>query len=57
MRRHRELLFASAVAGAALLIGADIVARTVTPPRELPLGAVTALIGVPYFLMRLRRIR
>jgi iron complex transport system permease protein len=57
MRRHRELLFASALAGAALLIGADIVARTVMPPRELPLGAVTALIGVPYFLMRLRRIR
>ena len=57
IRRHRHLLFASAVAGAALLVGADIVARTVRSPRELPLGAVTALIGVPYFLTRLRMTR
>jgi iron complex transport system permease protein len=57
VRRHRELLFASAIVGASLLIGADIIARTVRPPRELPLGAVTALIGVPYFLLRLRRTR
>jgi iron complex transport system permease protein len=57
MRRSRELVFASALAGAAMLIGADVVARTVRPPRELPLGAVTALIGVPYFLLRLRRMR
>jgi iron complex transport system permease protein len=57
IQRHRQLLFASAVAGAALLIGADVVARSVAPPRELPLGAVTALIGVPYFLARLRSAR
>jgi iron complex transport system permease protein len=57
VRGHRQLLLASALAGAALLVGADLLARTATAPRELPLGAVTALIGVPYFLFRLRRSR
>jgi iron complex transport system permease protein len=57
IHRHRQLLLGSAIAGAALLIGADVVARIARPPRELPLGAVTALIGVPYFLARLRRAR
>lgn len=55
-RRARELLVASAVLGAALLIAADVVARTARAPAELPLGAVTALVGVPFFLVRLRRI-
>lgn len=54
-RRHRGLLLASALAGAALVMLADVAARTVLPPAELPLGAVTALIGVPFFLARLRR--
>ncbi len=54
-RRAREVLLASAVLGAALLVGADVAARTVRAPAELPLGAVTALIGVPFFLIRLRR--
>jgi iron complex transport system permease protein len=55
IRTHRRLLLAAAVAGAALVIGADLVARIAMPPIELPLGAVTALIGVPFFLVRLRR--
>ena len=55
LRRHRPLLAGSAVAGAALLIGADIIARAALPPAELPLGAVTALLGVPFFLTRLGR--
>lgn len=55
IRRARELLVASAVLGAALVVGADVVARTVRAPAELPLGAVTALVGVPFFLVRLRR--
>ena len=55
-RRAREVLLASAVIGAALLAGADVVARTVRAPAELPLGAVTAIVGVPFFLLRLRRI-
>lgn len=55
VRGHRALFVGSAVAGAALVIAADLVARTVRAPAELPLGAVTALIGVPFFLLRLRR--
>lgn len=55
MRRARQVLAASAVLGAALVVFADVVARTVRAPAELPLGAVTALVGVPFFLVRLRR--
>jgi iron complex transport system permease protein len=53
---HRALLGASALAGAVLVVMADIVARTVLPPAELPLGAVTAMLGVPFFLVTLRRL-
>jgi iron complex transport system permease protein len=56
MRRHRPILLGSALVGAALVIGADLAARTVRPPAELPLGAVTALLGVPFFLYQLRRL-
>jgi iron complex transport system permease protein len=55
-RRHRPLLVASALIGATLVVLADIVARVLRPPAELPLGAVTALVGVPFFLVRLRRL-
>lgn len=55
--RHRSLIFASALGGAALVLMADLIARTVRAPIELPLGAITALIGVPVFLARLRRLR
>jgi iron complex transport system permease protein len=54
-RHHRSLLLVSALYGALLLVGADLAARTVRAPAELPLGAVTAVIGVPFFLLRLRR--
>jgi iron complex transport system permease protein len=53
---HRVLLPASAMAGAILVVLADIAARVALPPAELPLGAVTAVIGVPFFLMTLRRL-
>ena len=56
VRQHRSLLAGSAIAGAALVIGADTIARAALPPAELPLGAVTALLGVPFFLARLRRV-
>ncbi len=55
-RRHRSMLLLSGVYGALLLVFADLVARTVRAPAELPLGAITALIGVPFFLARLRRL-
>ena len=56
VRRHRAILAGSALVGAALLIAADLVARTAMPPAELPLGAVTALLGVPFFLLRIRKL-
>mgnify|MGYP000906782733 CR=1 FL=1 len=52
---HRRLIPASAVIGALMLILADLVSRTVAPPVELPVGAVTALIGAPYFLWKISR--
>ncbi|HIE65021.1 MAG TPA: iron ABC transporter permease [Nitrospiria bacterium] len=54
---HRYLMFASFLAGASLLVGADLMARTVVAPEELPLGTVTSLIGVPFFLYLLNRDR
>lgn len=55
-RRHRPMLLASALIGASLVVASDVLARTVRPPAELPLGAVTAVLGVPFFLARLRRL-
>lgn len=52
--RARPTLVLSALAGGALVVAADLAARTVRAPAELPLGAVTALVGVPFFLWRLR---
>jgi iron complex transport system permease protein len=53
--RHRSLLPAAFIGGGALLAFADTLARTVVAPRELPVGVVTALIGVPVFVLLLRR--
>jgi iron complex transport system permease protein len=55
-RTHRSIIGASALAGAALVVAADLIARVARPPAELPLGAVTAILGVPFFLARLRRL-
>jgi len=52
---HRWLLPASAFSGAIFMVGADTVARTIVAPAELPVGVVTALIGVPVFLWLLVR--
>jgi iron complex transport system permease protein len=54
---HRLLLPASALGGAVLLLAADLAARTVVVPAELPLGVVTALAGGPFFLFLLLRTR
>ena len=54
---HRFLLPMSMFVGAGLLILADLVARTVASPSELPVGVVTAFCGVPFFLFLLRRSR
>lgn len=55
VRRHRPLLLGTALIGATLVVAADLAARTLRPPAELPLGAVTALLGVPFFLAQLRK--
>jgi iron complex transport system permease protein len=52
---HRILLPAAALAGGSLLVLADALARTVIAPRELPVGVLTALIGVPLMLGLLRK--
>ncbi|MFI5844020.1 FecCD family ABC transporter permease [Catenuloplanes sp. NPDC051500] len=53
--RHRTLLPVCALVGATFLIWADTVARTVFAPQEVPVGVVTALLGVPAFAVLLRR--
>ena len=45
----------SALAGGTLLVLADTLARTLLAPRQLPVGAITAAVGVPAFLFLLRR--
>ena len=57
LRHHRPLIIAAGIVGGTLVVAADLVARTTRPPGELPLGAVTAVLGVPFFLAQLRSAR
>jgi iron complex transport system permease protein len=52
---HRWVLPASAILGGTLVMAADLCARTLFAPRQLPVGALTALAGVPLFLLLMRR--
>ena len=52
---HRLLLPAAFLGGASFLVLADLAARTLAAPTELPVGVVTALLGGPFFLLLLRR--
>jgi iron complex transport system permease protein len=45
----------SAFAGVIFVVLADLIARTAIAPRELPVGAITALVGAPVFIYLLRR--
>ncbi len=54
---HRYVLPGSAIGGAILLVSADLFARTVAIPAELPVGVVTALLGGPFFLWLLLRFK
>jgi iron complex transport system permease protein len=54
---QRLLLPASAVTGGTLLLLADTVARTIAAPVQLPVGVITALVGVPVLLVLLTRVR
>ncbi len=52
---HRPMIVASCFGGALLVIAADLVARTVASPIEIPVGLVTAAIGGPFFIWLIRR--
>ncbi|KIF82363.1 FecCD family ABC transporter permease [Noviherbaspirillum autotrophicum] len=54
---HRLLLPAATLAGGSFLVLADTLARTVAAPQQLPVGVITALIGVPVFLLQLHHIQ
>lgn len=54
---YRIVLPLSVVVGAAFMIGADLLARTIVSPAELPIGVVTAFVGAPFFAILLRRNR
>jgi len=54
---HRVLVPAAVLGGGSLLVLCDTVARTVVAPTQLPVGAITALIGAPIFLYQLHRLR
>lgn len=57
LQRMRDQAWAAPLAGAALVVAADTLARGVVMPYELPVGAVTALVGAPVFILMLRRAR
>jgi iron complex transport system permease protein len=54
---HRALIVASAFGGGALLVYADLLARSVVPGSDLPIGLLTSLIGGPFFFFLLFRQR
>ncbi|MCP4001639.1 MAG: iron ABC transporter permease [Gammaproteobacteria bacterium] len=53
---HRTVLPCSALAGGSLLVLADTLARTIAAPQQLPVGAITAVLGVPLFLVLLHHM-
>ena len=54
---HRLLLPVAALSGGMILVLADTLARTIVAPQQLPVGVITALIGVPVFLLQLQQLR
>jgi iron complex transport system permease protein len=54
---YRRILPLSVLFGAGFLILADLLARTILSPAEIPLGVVTAFLGAPFFLVVLRQAR
>ncbi|MEN3275930.1 MAG: iron complex transport system permease protein [Massilia sp.] len=54
---HRILIPAAVLAGGSFLVLCDTLARTVVAPQQLPVGAITAIIGAPVFLYQLHRLR
>lgn len=54
---YRRLIPLAVITGGAVLLGADVIARTILAPSELPVGIVTAVFGAPFFLWLLRRAK
>lgn len=54
---YRRLIPLAVLAGGALLLGADVLARNLLAPRELPVGIITSVLGAPFFLWLLRRAK
>jgi iron complex transport system permease protein len=54
---HRRIIPAAVLLGGTMLMLADLLARTAFAPRQLPVGALTALVGVPVFLILMRKSR
>ncbi len=54
---HRVLIPAAVLAGGSFLVLCDTLARTIIAPQQLPVGAITAIIGAPVFLYQLHRLR
>ncbi|MEU2108431.1 iron ABC transporter permease [Streptomyces sp. NPDC019507] len=52
---HARVLAVAPLAGAVFMVWVDLVSRTLVAPRELPLGVITALVGVPVFITLMRR--
>jgi iron complex transport system permease protein len=52
---YRLLIPASAIGGAIIVVAADLLARTIVAPTELPVGAMTAIAGAPVFIYLMRR--
>jgi iron complex transport system permease protein len=52
---HARVLVVAPLAGAVFMVWVDLLSRTLVAPRELPLGVITALVGVPVFLAMMRR--
>ncbi|WP_432176276.1 FecCD family ABC transporter permease [Streptomyces sp. Tue6028] len=52
---HRRVLAVAPLAGAVLLVWADVLSRLLLAPAELPVGVITAVVGVPAFLLLMRR--
>lgn len=54
--RHVHVIMMSGLIGAILILFSDGLARGIHPPLDIPVGIVIAIVGVPYFLLLLRRI-
>ncbi len=54
---HRGLLWASVLWGAVFVVLADLAARTLLSPQEIPLGVITGIVGAPFFLVLLRQAK